>query len=86
MSCGSTTCRPYNFPENIESVRRPAWPVRCVAFLNALLNRYQRQMWSLEIEKVRQRRLLKHLDDRMLADIGLTREQAEKEAGKSFWL
>jgi uncharacterized protein YjiS (DUF1127 family) len=86
MTCGSTTCKPSNFPKHIEPVRRPTWPFRSVAVLNALLNRYQWRLWSLEIEKARQRRLLKHLDDRMLADIGLTREQAEKEAGKSFWL
>jgi uncharacterized protein YjiS (DUF1127 family) len=39
------------------------------------------RMWR----KRRERRRLLQLDDRMLADIGLTREQAEQEAGKSSW-
>jgi uncharacterized protein YjiS (DUF1127 family) len=35
--------------------------------------------------KRRERRRLLELDDRMLADIGITREQAEHEAGKRPW-
>jgi uncharacterized protein YjiS (DUF1127 family) len=38
-----------------------------------------------ERDKARQRGLLEGLDDRMLADIGITREQAEREARKPFW-
>lgn len=33
----------------------------------------------------RQRRALGHLDDRLLADIGVTRPQAEAERRKPFW-
>ncbi|MGD9866093.1 MAG: DUF1127 domain-containing protein [Pseudodonghicola sp.] len=33
----------------------------------------------------RQRRVLKALDDRALDDIGLTRDEAETEAGRRFW-
>lgn len=40
---------------------------------------------SLWAERARQRRALRHLDDRLLDDIGLTREQAQKEASKPFW-
>lgn len=32
-----------------------------------------------------QRRALGHLDDRLLADIGLTRTEAETERRKPFW-
>jgi uncharacterized protein YjiS (DUF1127 family) len=32
-----------------------------------------------------QRRALAELDDRLLLDIGLTRQQAEREAAKPFW-
>ncbi len=32
-----------------------------------------------------QRRELGELDDRLLRDIGITREQAWREAGKPFW-
>jgi uncharacterized protein YjiS (DUF1127 family) len=35
--------------------------------------------------KRRERRRLLELDDRMLADIGITRSQAEQEAGKRPW-
>ena len=36
-------------------------------------------------ERSRQRRALRELDDRLLDDIGLTREQAQNEASKFFW-
>lgn len=36
-------------------------------------------------ERARQRRRLARLDDRMLADIGVTRAQARREARKWFW-
>lgn len=37
------------------------------------------------IDRARQRRLLAELDDRLLADIGITREDALREARKPFW-
>jgi uncharacterized protein YjiS (DUF1127 family) len=36
-------------------------------------------------QKSSQRRALRDLDDRQLADIGVTREAAEREARKWFW-
>ena len=33
----------------------------------------------------RERRSLRHLDDHLLRDIGLTREQADEEAARPFW-
>jgi uncharacterized protein YjiS (DUF1127 family) len=36
-------------------------------------------------ERRRQRQALLELDDRLLRDIGLTREQAEREAHKPVW-
>lgn len=35
--------------------------------------------------RVRQRNELRGLDDRMLRDIGLTREEAMREASKPIW-
>ncbi len=37
------------------------------------------------MDRSRQRRALASLDDRLLKDIGITRSQAEREIGKSFW-
>lgn len=37
------------------------------------------------LDRRRWRQDLAALDDRLLADIGVTREQARREAGKSFW-
>jgi uncharacterized protein YjiS (DUF1127 family) len=36
-------------------------------------------------DRWRQRQTLLNLDDRLLRDIGITREQAEREARKPFW-
>jgi uncharacterized protein YjiS (DUF1127 family) len=36
-------------------------------------------------ERWRQRHDLRELDDHLLGDIGITREQARQEAGKPFW-
>jgi uncharacterized protein YjiS (DUF1127 family) len=35
--------------------------------------------------RARQRRALAELDDQLLDDIGLTRSEARREAGKPFW-
>lgn len=37
-------------------------------------------------ERARQRRRLSELDDRLLRDIGLTRADVNREAGKPFWI
>lgn len=55
-------------------IRPRANPMR--GLLAMLLTLYQR---------ARQRRALAELDDRLLADIGLSREQTEREARKPFW-
>jgi uncharacterized protein YjiS (DUF1127 family) len=49
-----------------------------------LLMRFWRQCvrWSA---LSRQRRALSYLDDHLLADVGLTRQQAEAEAAKPPW-
>jgi uncharacterized protein YjiS (DUF1127 family) len=54
----------------------------------------QKSRWSLAQfvdillewhERSRQRRQLLSLDDRLLKDIGISRVDAEREAGKPFW-
>jgi uncharacterized protein YjiS (DUF1127 family) len=51
-------------------VRKPQW----------LLARFFRWM-----DRQRQRRLLAELDDHLLKDIGISREQAMQAAAKWFW-
>lgn len=42
--------------------------------------------WLMErLERMRERRALAALDDRILHDLGITRAQADNEAGKPFW-
>jgi uncharacterized protein YjiS (DUF1127 family) len=45
--------------------------------------------WAHMLERMhdrwRQRQALLALDDRLLRDVGITREQAEREARKPFW-
>jgi uncharacterized protein YjiS (DUF1127 family) len=41
--------------------------------------------WRVWRQRAEQRRQLLRLDDRMLRDIGVSREMAEKEASKPFW-
>ncbi len=44
------------------------------------------QIIGWRIARQQTRRALAQLDDRMLADVGITREQALREAGKPFWM
>ena len=41
---------------------------------------------SVWARRVRTRRALAELDARLLADVGLTRAEAAREAGKPFWV
>lgn len=43
------------------------------------------QLLKVWRERNRQRREIARLDDRMLADIGLSRMEATREANKAFW-
>jgi uncharacterized protein YjiS (DUF1127 family) len=43
-----------------------------------------RMIWFW-IERSRQRRALAELDDRLLRDIGLTRDEARRECANPFW-
>jgi uncharacterized protein YjiS (DUF1127 family) len=46
-----------------------------------------RRIWALIADwRTRQLGSLARLDDRLLADIGLTREQQSREYSKTFWL
>ena len=49
--------------------------------------RFTRLLRTLALwqERARQRRALSELSDELLKDIGVSRADAEHEAGKSFW-
>lgn len=79
MSCSSTTCTSVTYGAPVskpftgfEWVRKgpPLWLAKI----------------SNSCERSHQRRELLELDNRLLADIGLSREDAFEEACKSFWL
>ncbi len=76
MSCGSATRSRSALPK-IGVVRTPAVrvpsPFAWVQFLERMHDRWQ------------QRQALLDLEDRLLDDIGITREEAEREARKPFW-
>ncbi len=82
MSCGSKSCTFTEIPRHREVFALASWLVRA---LSAMIDRLRRRQLWFELEKVRQRGLLKGLDDRMLKDLGITREQAVREARKPFW-
>ena len=85
MSCGSRIFTSTDFPHALETAKLSSRCRRALRILGAVIDREQRRQLRFELEKARQRGLLKRLDDRLLADIGLTREQAEREARKPFW-
>jgi uncharacterized protein YjiS (DUF1127 family) len=76
MSCRSTTCSRSALPKidvvQTLAVRVPS-PFGWVQVLARMHDRWQ------------QRQALLDLDDRLLDDIGITREQAERQARKPFW-
>ena len=80
MSCGSTQCSSSLSHSSFQPLAIPApftgWGRICWRIAARLLRLYDRQS---------QRRALLELDDRMLADIGLSREQAQTEGRKPFW-
>lgn len=77
---GSAIQRPINPAEGL------AW--RAVRLAGAGLHQVWRgcQIACWRFARQRTRRALAQLDDRMLSDIGITREQALREAGKPFWM
>jgi len=65
-------------PNQCDGVRSPAESLRSLANRLRLCVRQADQ-------RLRQRRALARLDARLLRDIGVTAEQAERESSKPFW-
>jgi uncharacterized protein YjiS (DUF1127 family) len=83
MSCGSTNCSSA-IPINLLPAPRLAWPES--------VPRPWRETWRSVLAYVsrcharpHQRRALIELDDHKLADIGVSRREAVREAQKFFW-
>ena len=83
MSCGSTTYNSTAIPVTVPALRfvAPEWPALAWrAFVRSALAR------GLHFAERRSQRLaLRALDDRLLADIGISRADAHAEAAKPFW-
>ncbi|MBV9956672.1 MAG: DUF1127 domain-containing protein [Pseudolabrys sp.] len=77
MSCGSKTCT----PKQNEFVVPQRWR----SFLTVPDIRAALRDTAFLFERHRQRQQLLDLDDRLLDDIGLTRDQAVAAARKPFW-
>ena len=60
---------------------RPSWPRGGLMRLGSAAVRV---VWFW-MERSRQRRALSELDDRLLRDIGLTRDEARREGANPFW-
>ncbi len=75
------------------AIHRPTSPIEGVARrVVRLLATGLQQVWRgcriarWQLARQRTRRALAQLDDRMLRDIGISREQAMREAEKPFWM
>ena len=82
MPCGSTAYITTNHIETASPSRRdPGWswqiPLSWLAKIASSI--------AMGLERRHQRREPLGLDDRLLADIGISREQAVEEALKSSW-
>ena len=84
MSCASTTCS----QSQIQSFAVPAFTLARPSFLDIPWRDRLRAAWMsvLRLEDRRRQRLaLAELDDRLLADIGVSRPRAHRESGKPCW-
>ncbi len=77
MPCGSTTCKSSASINSRQRAVRPAWRVPNPFSLVVRLDRMH--------ERWRQRQQLLELDEHLLDDIGLTRDQAVEMASRPFW-
>jgi len=76
-----------NYPtfETHNTQARPFWPLSGIRSMSArLVHRALMRVISYR-DRARQRAQLRGLDARLLDDVGLTRMQADLEAGKPFW-
>ncbi len=83
MSCGSACSR-----SQIQTLAVPAFALARPSLLDIPWRDRLRAGWMILLRlegRRRQRLALAELDDRLLADIGVSRTQARNEADKRFW-
>lgn len=85
MPCGNRTFTYSNLTYDLETAKCARWHRRALAIFHAVIDGTRRHQLWCELEKARQRGLLKDIDVRLLADIGLAREQADGKARKLLW-
>lgn len=76
LACGLETAALLNPVVETRNRTRSGPSVTIKVVLNTV------KIW---FERSESRRQLRRLNDRMLTDVGLSREQAQFEASKSFW-
>jgi uncharacterized protein YjiS (DUF1127 family) len=76
MACGSTTCSAIAVVPQIGPASPPSRDGRLAHWLASLARMHDRYL---------QRQELAELSDHLLDDIGVSREEALREAGKPFW-
>lgn len=73
----------YRYNTNNKSDSYFVRPLRGMAGAGVVTRFFDRALvW---LERVRQRRHLAELDDRLLRDIGLSRAEVEQEISRPFW-
>ena len=85
MSCGSKVCTSIEFPRHIETAKQSWSFLRVWRAIEKAIHELRMHQIRLELERARQRGLLKHVDDQVLEELGLPRKQADREARKPFW-
>jgi uncharacterized protein YjiS (DUF1127 family) len=75
MACGNTTC--------VTGREFSRDRIDAFSFQNSINKGAARS--DLWLARIRQRQALARLDDRLLRDIGVTRDQAKAESRKPFW-
>jgi len=76
MACGSTTCSSTYVVPQIAPASPSSRDGRLAHWLASLARMYDRYL---------QRQELAELSDHLLKDIGVSREEARREADKPFW-
>ena len=79
MSCGSKVCTSIEFPRHIETAKQSWSLLRVWRAIETVIHKARLHQIQIELEKARQRGLLKHVDDQVLEELGLARELRDRD-------